>query len=492
MIGFEESDDEDYDDHDTLRANMVFDRVFGFENDLEKQFKLKTFEEDHARASLARIHYGIDDRGSLKSSQIKMEKFRKARFESAKKVAKALIARSSAKALNLLCRNPLLKEYGTDLVPFEFTPFFVACFGAATAESDEQVMLGIELARDILAKGADCTVVGRHAKDTPSEVELADYAKSIEARTAPFVWAVTASARCPKPEFGGLKLVKDCLTKGANPLLCELETTRYPEGRGMTISNNPSKLLNLWDDKKFLENMPPKQRREAEATRIELGRLLGEASAVRSVFNKSNAAAKQSMDATIADAKKECSFNGRWGMKGEKNHGVTRRNDADEIEVVPNIEQSARETTKSLMKALSRDDLTSEEIAAASNEEQIMKLSQDLSKLNNSLNFTVDQTRSTTVTKPGMSRAVKDEKFESGQKDDFVMGDIMKPVLGAPKRFAQVAVIARESSLRNRIGRKNSSKITLKTPMFSAMSSSFVRKDKRSLSSLSSLRGISR
>jgi len=175
-------------------------------------------------------------------------------------------------------------------------------------------------------------------------------------------------------------------------------------------------------------------------------------------------------------------------MKGEKNHGVTRRNDADEIEVVPNIEQSARETTKSLMKALSRDDLTSEEIAAASNEEQIMKLSQDLSKLNNSLNFTVDQTRSTTVTKPGMSRAVKDEKFESGQKDDFVMGDIMKPVLGAPKRFAQVAVIARESSLRNRIGRKNSSKITLKTPMFSAMSSSFVRKDKRSLSSLSSLR----
>ena len=53
MIGFEESDDEDYDDHDTLRANMVFDRVFGFENDLEKQFKLKTFEEDHARASLA-------------------------------------------------------------------------------------------------------------------------------------------------------------------------------------------------------------------------------------------------------------------------------------------------------------------------------------------------------------------------------------------------------------------------------------------------------
>ena len=488
VIGFEESDDEDYDDHDTLRANMVFDRVFGFENDLEKQFKLKTFEEDHARASLARIHYGIDDRGSLKSSQIKMEKFRKARFESAKKVAKALIARSSAKALNLLCRNPLLEEYGTDLVPFEFTPFFAACFGAATAESDEQVMLGIELARDILAKGADCTVVGRHAKDTPSEVELADYAKSIEARTAPFVWAVTASARCPKPEFGGLKLVKDCLTKGANPLLCELETTRYPEGRGMTISNNPSKLLNLWDDKKFLENMPPKQRREAEATRIELGRLLGEASAVRSVFNKSNAAAKQSMDATIADAKKECSFNGRWGMKGEKNHGVTRRNDADEIEVVPNIEQSARETTKSLMKALSRDDLTSEEIAAASNEEQIMKLSQDLSKLNNSLNFTVDQTRSTTVTKPGMSRAVKDEKFESGQKDDFVMGDIMKPVLGAPKRFAQVAVIARESSLRNRIGRKNSSKITLKTPMFSAMSSSFVRKDKRSLSSPSSLR----
>ena len=89
--------------------------------------------------------------------------------------------------------------------------------------------------------------------------------------------------------------------------------------------NNPSKLLNLWDDKKFLENMPPKQRREAEATRIELGRLLGEASAVRSVFNKSNAAAKQSMDATIADAKKECSFNGRWGMKGEKNHGVTRK-----------------------------------------------------------------------------------------------------------------------------------------------------------------------
>ena len=70
-------------------------------------------------------------------------------------------------------------------------------------------------------------------------------------------------------------------------------------------------------------------------------------------------------------------------MKGEKNHGVTRRNDADEIEVVPNIEQSARETTKSLMKALSRDDLTSEEIAATSNEEQIMKLSQDLSKLNN-------------------------------------------------------------------------------------------------------------
>ena len=38
MIGFEESDDEDYGDHDTLRANMVFDRVFGFENDLEKQF----------------------------------------------------------------------------------------------------------------------------------------------------------------------------------------------------------------------------------------------------------------------------------------------------------------------------------------------------------------------------------------------------------------------------------------------------------------------
>ena len=476
-IGFEDSDDEGDDGEDTLMVGMFFDTVFGFDDGFEKQYKLNTFEEDHARASLARIHYGIDDRGSLKSSRIKMEQFRKARFESATKVAKALIARSSARVLNRLCRNPLLEEYGTDLVPFEFTPFFAACFGAATAESDEQVKLGIELARDILAKGADCTVVGRHAKDKPSEAKVADYAKSIEARTAPFVWAVTASARCPKPEFGGLKLVKDCLAKGANPLLCELETTRYPEGRGMTISNNPSKLLNLWDDKSFLENMPPKQRREAEASRIELGRLLGEASTVRSVFTKSNALAKKSMDAIIADAKKECSLNGRWGMKGEKNHGVTRRNDNDEIEDIATIEQSARKTTQALMQALSRDDLTSEEVAVASDEENIMKLSEDLSKLNASLNITANQTRSTTMTVPGMSRAVEDAKFESGQKDKFVMGDIMKPVLGAPKRFAQVAVLARESSLRNRTGRKNNSKTTLKAPMFSAMSSSFVKKD---------------
>ena len=78
----------------------------------------------------------------------------------------------------------------------------------------------------------------------------------------------------------------------------------------------------------------------------------------------------------------------------------------------------------------------------------------------------MDQTRSTTVTKPGMSRAVKDEKFESGQKDDFVMGDIMKPVLGAPKRFLQVAVIARESSLRNRIGRRTARKLRLKHRCF--------------------------
>jgi hypothetical protein len=81
------------------------------------------------------------------------------------------------------------------------------------------------------------------------------------------------------------------------------------------------------------------------------------------------------------------------------------------------------------------------------------------------------------MTVPGMSRAVEDAKFESGQKDKFVMGDIMIPVLGAPKRFAQVAVLARESSLRNRTGRKNNSKTTLKAPMFSAMSSSFVKKD---------------
>jgi len=479
-IGFEDSDEEDGDDEDTLLVSMMFDTVFGFDDGFEKQFKLNTFEEEHARKGLARIHYGIDDRGSLKSSRTKMEKFRKNRFESAAKVAKALIAHSSARALNMLCRNPLLEEYGTDLVPFEFTPFFAACFGAATAESDEQVKLGIELARDILAKGADCTIIGRHAKDTPSEVQVADYAKSIEARTAPFVWAVTASARCPNPEFGGLKLVKDCLAKGANPLLCELESTRYPEGRGMTISNNPSKLLNLWDDKKFLENMPPKQRREAEASRIELGRLLGEASTVRSVFVKSNSAAKQSMDAIIADAKKECSLNGRWGMKGEKNHGVTRKNVDDEVEDVATIEQSARKTTKALMQALSRDDLTSEEVAAASDEEKIMKLSEDLSKLNASLNIAANQTISASMTMPGMSRAVEEQhKFESGQKDKFFMGDIMKPVLGAPKRFAQVAVLARESSLRNRTGQKNNSKTTLKAPMFSAMSSSFVKKDRR-------------
>ena len=88
----------------------------------------------------------------------------------------------------------------------------------------------------------------------------------------------------PQTRIWRLGLVKDLLAKGANPLLCELETTRYPEGRGMTISNNPSKLPQFMDDKKFLEKHAEKQRREAEASRIELGRLLGEASTVRSVF----------------------------------------------------------------------------------------------------------------------------------------------------------------------------------------------------------------
>jgi len=481
-IGFEDSDDDNDDDDDVHDQNMslFFDHVFGFEDDL-REYTLNTFEEAPAKYPLSKIDYGIDDRGSLKVSEIKMQKFRNARFESATSVAKMLISQSSAKALNKLCRNPLLGEYGTDLVPFEFTPFFAACFGAATAESDDQVRLGIELAREILAKGADCTIVGRHAQDSTTTKSTAiDYAKSIEARTAPFVWAVTASARCPDAKFGGLKLVKQCLSKGANPLLCELETSRYPNGRGMTISNNPSKLLNLWDDKKFLDKMPPKQRREAIASRIELGRLLGEASTLRSVFTKLPAKKKTTTtDTLIKEAKKECKTGGKWGLRGGKNHGVTQRHSSNGIEngfedekedndegililneTKTSIEQSAAETTKALMKALT-------------SEEAIFSLSEDLSKLNASINKNANKIV------PGIARGTMDraDTFQSGQMQAFYMGDLQNPVLGAPKRFAQVAVLAREASLnKKRLSLGSSQTTTVKNPLFSAMSASFVSK----------------
>ena len=123
-------------------------------------------------------------------------------------------------------------------------------------------------------------------------------------------------------------------------------------------------------------------------------------------------------------------------MKGEKNHGVTRRNDNDEIEDIATIEQSARKTTQALMQALSRDDLTSEEVAVTSDEENIMKLSEDLSKLNASPQHHGESDQIDDNDGARHVSSCRGRQFESGQKDEFVMGD-MKPVLGAPKRFCR-------------------------------------------------------
>jgi hypothetical protein len=69
------------------------------------------------------------------------------------------------------------------------------------------------------------------------------------------------------------------------------------------------------------------------------------------------------------------------------------------------------------------------------------------------------------------------DTFQSGQMQAFYMGDLQNPVLGAPKRFAQVAVLAREASLnKKRLSLGSSQTTTVKNPLFSAMSASFVSK----------------
>ena len=265
-------------------------------------------------------------------------------------VAIKLLEKCSADNIDAFARNPLLESYGVGLVPYEFTPLFAALYGAATAKSQEQLAVGITLAKICINKGANVDKIGLHSVLAPEAYSNArnqlkahrmrrykelreryveqgdktaldetlndnfvlDPERSIGMRSYPLMWAVTAAIRAEARELGCEDIVKHMLMEGADPTSISLQAIDGP--RAVDARVHHGSVLYLWGTAEDLFKASQKRYQSVISTRLNIARMLSEFGARSSYRSQTNF--------PYIVNRTEAASAGRWLIKGKEGFGI--------------------------------------------------------------------------------------------------------------------------------------------------------------------------
>ena len=283
-------------------------------------------------------------------------------------VAIELLMRCDRHNVDAFARNPLLALYGVGLVPYEYTPLFAALYGAATAKSQEQLSCGISLAKLCLNQGANVEKCGFHSMLAPQAradmlrqlkthrmtryrelreryVEKGDNnalheslddgfrpeaEKSLNMRSYPLMWAVTAALRAESRKLGCEGIVRHMLMEGADPTSISLQSVGTLDGANSRLKNGS--VLYLWGaTDQDLFKVSQHRYQTVISVRLNIARMLSECGA-RSTYR-----AKPSMDYITSRALEDAHTVGRWQIKGQSGFGIVaatkETHDDDEVDI---------------------------------------------------------------------------------------------------------------------------------------------------------------
>lgn len=312
-------------------------------------------------------------------------------------VAIALIERSATDNIDAFARNPLLKQYGVGLVPYEYTPLFAALYGAATAPSQSQIETGIALAKLCIKKGADVNKIGLHSVLAPrTEIEAVtarnqlkshrikryrelrdryvndgDIAAlnekldddftleppdSVSLRSYPLMWAVTAAIRAESRKLGCEEIVRYMLMEGADPTSISLQP--IGERQGPDARLNTGNVLYLWGTAEDLFRASQDRYQSVISIRLCIARMLSECGARSSYRVNTN------MPYVVN--RTEAAAAGKWLVKGSEGFGVAAAPEND-TSVIYQIEPFSQRVARAMY---NDGDVHKRHVAVESNHER--------------------------------------------------------------------------------------------------------------------------
>lgn len=312
-------------------------------------------------------------------------------------VAIALIERSATDNIDAFARNPLLKQYGVGLVPYEYTPLFAALYGAATASSQSQLETGITLAKLCMNKGADVNKTGLHSVLAPrTEIEAvaarnqlkshrvkryrelrdryvndgdttALYENlddeftlkppdSVPLRSYPLMWAVTAAIRAESRKLGCEEIVRYMLMEGADPTSISLQPIGERQGSDVRLSTG--NVLYLWGTAEDLFRVSQDRYQSVISVRLCIARMLSECGARSSYRVNTN------MPYVVN--RTEAAAAGKWLVKGSEGFGVAAAPESG-TSVIDQIEPFSHRVARAMY---NEDDVHKRHVAIESNHER--------------------------------------------------------------------------------------------------------------------------
>lgn len=307
-------------------------------------------------------------------------------------IAVELLERSGPDNIDAFGRNPLLENFGVGLVPYEYTPLFAALYGAATAKSQDQLVVGMTLAKICLNKGANVMKVGCHSilapgagRDAPTQLKqhrktrfkqlrerydggdssalteslddefTVEPETSVKLRSYPLMWAVTAAIRAESRKLGCEDVVRHMLMEGADPTSISLDPVHARDGADARSLHGS--VLYLWGTDENLWKASQERYQQALSVRLNIARMLSECGARSTYRVKSNMK-------YVASAV-EAAASGRWLIKGKEGYGIV---------AAPHKKQSVVDTLEPfsarIARALHSDGTHKRHVALESTQEQ--------------------------------------------------------------------------------------------------------------------------
>lgn len=280
-------------------------------------------------------------------------------------VAVELLERCGTEHIDAFGRNPLLEIFGVGLIPYEYTPLFIALYGAATSKSQEQLTVGVTLAKMCINKGANVNKIGLHSILAPgARMNVSEQVKahrvarfkelrkrydggdlsvmqerlddglvinpetSIKIRSYPLMWAVTTAIRAESRKLGCERIVQHMLMEGADPTSISLDSVDVRTGADARLRHGS--VLYLWGTDVDLWKMSQSAYQSTMSVRLNIARMLSECGA-RSTYR-----AKSCMP--YVSSHLEAAASGKWLVKGKDGYGIVAAPDKSETQPLDNIE----------------------------------------------------------------------------------------------------------------------------------------------------------